>query len=176
MDKITKKFDWKIKEFLKVAKKFPTGKSMESDNFTISWNGIDDYFAFSLLLFPNGQTDSYTDYLSLFLVNRGKEDAFLDCDFCVELDDGTVQVSGFKNHVVERDSFWGHQGAFEKGEIIEDEHLFLPNGVLQIGCIVSINAPAKSEYLLKTKNPFERFPNILDIFSSLQIPGLGKLP
>jgi len=149
MDKITKKFEWKIKDFLKMARKFATGKSMESDNFTVAWNGVDDYFAFSLLMYPNGQTAPYKDYLSLFLVNRGKEDAFLDCEFCVELDDGTVQVSGFKNHVIERDTFWGHQGAFEKGEIIEDKHLFLPNGELKISCIVSINAPTKSAYFLK---------------------------
>ena len=149
MDKITKKFEWKIKDFLKMARRFTTGKSMESDNFTMAWNGVEDYFAFSLLLFPNGQTTHYKDYLSIFLVNRGKEDAFLDCDFCVELDDGTVQVSGFKNHVIERDKFWGHQGAFEKGEMIENKHLFLPNGELKIGCLVSINAPTKSEYFSK---------------------------
>ena len=161
MDKITKKFEWKIKDFLKMARRFATGKSVESDNFTIAWNGVEDYFAFSLLLYPNGQTAPYKEYLSIFLVNRGKEDAFLDCDFCVELDDGTVQVSGFKNHVIEKDTFWGHQGAFEKGEIIEDKHLsdqlpfklplsnYLPDGELKISCIVSINAATKSRYFLK---------------------------
>merc|ERR1712136_113992 len=73
MKKITKRFEWRIADFLKLANG-QTGSKKRSIDFGVPQGKDHDPILMGITIDPNRACDEHGDCVSLFLENREKED------------------------------------------------------------------------------------------------------
>ena len=161
----TKRFEWRIKDYVEWAISQPVESSVSSTDFTLSQGQSRIPYVFKLIVHPNG-----SDYVSIFLANEGEEDAtVLDGYFYLEKRDGSHQIKPFSRGpiTIKSKANIGWSKAFTKSLIKDNVNKYLPLGALTIGVSVTVNAhvsenSSTQEHEISTKSMASLFKEHFD--------------